>query len=310
MPILVQAISTIGRGGPTQPYTVVTWTSPLGRSTVLSDWPAGHLVQPGARGLDMPTFKAYESESPQIHGTHRDGVKGNAREIMIPVVIYSNDSRDAFLARKRRLLTDLSPLDGDSGRGKLTLTEPDGSSRSITAIYAAGAEGSEDLDAAGRRWTAYGLTFTCESPFWDGQPIGRTFRAGVDTPFFPGGVPWEVADSQVLGIGVEIFNPGNVPAFPIWTIRGPMTAATFTHPTRGSWTLTRSLSSGDIAVIDTRERIQSALLNGVTNLWPNIDEAAVLWPLTSGMNTVDLVVTGSTTDTRVEFQVTPRYLTS
>lgn len=310
MPILAQEISTVGRGGPTQPITIVKWTSPLGRSTILSDWPAGHLVQPGARGLDMPTWKAFETESPQIHGNHREGVKANAREIMIPVVIYSNDGRAAFLDRKRRLLTDLSPLDGDGGRGTLTLTEPDGSSRSITAIYASGAEGSEDLDAAGRRWTAYGITWTCESPFWDGAPIGRGFRAGVDAPFFPSGVPWEVSDSQVLGTGVEIFNPGNVDAYPVWTIHGPMTSATFTHPAGGAWTLTRTLDADDVAVIDTRERIESALLNDVTNLWPDIDEAAVLWPLKPGRNAVDLVITGSTTDTLVEFKVTPRHLTS
>ncbi|WP_141575835.1 phage tail domain-containing protein [Actinomadura sp. WMMA1423] len=310
MPIMAQRISDVGQGGPAQSLTTVKWTSPLGRVTHLSDWPTGYLVQPGARGLDMPTFKAYETESPQIHGNRRTGTKANAREIMIPVVIYSHDGRAAFLERKRQLLKDLSPLDGDGGRGTLTLTEPDGSSRSITAIYASGAEGSEDLDAAGRRWTAYGLTWTCESPFWEGKPFGRSFRAGVVENFFPSGVPWEVADSQVLGADVRIFNPGDVQAFPVWTLRGPMESATFTHPAAGTWTLTRTLALGDVAVIDTRERIKTALLNDAVDLWPNIDEAAVLWPLLSGENRVDLVVTGSTPDTVVEFEVTPRYLSA
>ncbi|MGI5201624.1 hypothetical protein ACQEU6_08590 [Spirillospora sp. CA-108201] len=310
MPIMAQRISDIGRGGPAQPFTTVKWSSPLGRVTHLSDWPTGYLVQPGARGLDMPTFKAYESESPQIHGNRRTGTKANPREIMIPVVIYSHDGRAAFLERKRQLLKDLSPLDGDLGRGTLTLTEPDGSARSITAIYASGAEGSEDLDAAGRRWTAYGLTWTCESPFWEGDPFGRPFRAGVVQDFYPSGVPWEVSDSQVLGADVRIFNPGDVQAFPVWTIHGPMESAVFTHPAAGTWTLTRTLALGDVAVIDTRERIKSALLNDAVDLWPNIDEAAVLWPLLSGENRVDLIVTGSTPDTVVEFTATPRYLSA
>jgi phage-related protein len=307
---LAKTITSIETGGPTPDLTTVTWTSPLGRSTVLSDWPSGYLVQPGARGLDMPTFKAFEDESPTIHGNRRRATKANAREIMIPVVIYADDGRQAFLARKRRLLEDLSPLDGDDGRGTLTLTEANGSARSITAIYASGAEGSEDLDAAGRRWISYALTFVAESPFWLGTDIGREFRAPNDEPFFPFGIPWAVADSQVLGAGVQIVNPGNVPAYPIWTINGPISRATFTHPSGGSWTLTRDLTGGDVAVVDTRERIGTALLNGAENLWPDIDETAVMWPLLPGLNTVDLIVTGSTSDTVVSFRLTPRYLTS
>ncbi|MER6809994.1 hypothetical protein ABT299_12005 [Spirillospora sp. NPDC000708] len=69
------------------------------------------------------------------------------------------------------------------------------------------------------------------------------------------------------------------------------------HPTGGSWTRTRNLSAADVAVIDCRERIETAILNGTENLWSNIDEAAVLWPLLRGTNTVDLVVAGSTSAT-------------
>ncbi|MER6809992.1 hypothetical protein ABT299_11995 [Spirillospora sp. NPDC000708] len=310
MPIYTQQITDIGTHGPPPELTTVTWESPLGQVTILSDWPSGYLVQPGARGLDMPTFKAYEDESPGIHGNRRRDTKANAREIMIPIAIYADDGRPAFLERKRRLLRDLSPLDGD-GRGTLTLTEADGSSRSITAIYASGAEGAEDADSAGRRWITYGLTFMCESPFWLGPEFTRTFRGvGDDTPFFPSGVPWVVSDSQVLGTGVKITNPGDVPAFPVWTISGPISAATFTHPAGGSWTLTRNLSAADVAVIDCRERIETAILNGTENLWPNIDEAAVLWPLLRGTNTVDLVVAGSTSATTVKVRLQPRYLSA
>ncbi|MUN40914.1 phage distal tail protein [Actinomadura litoris] len=87
-------------------------------------------------------------------------------------------------------------------------------------------------------------------------------------------------------------------------------AATFTHPTGGSWTLSRDLSASDVAVIDCRERIETAVLNGTENLWPNIDEAAVLWPLLRGTNTVDLLASGATSGTTVKVRLRPRYLSA
>lgn len=306
MPILVSAITGAGSAGQPPELTTVTWTSATGAVTILSDWPSGWLVQPGIRGLDMPVWQAYEDESPSIDGNFRRGTRAKAREIMIPLVIFADEGRTAFMARKRALLAAMNP---QAGMGTLTLTEPDGSLRRISAYYSAGAEGTQDVDTSGRRWVSYGLTFTCPSPFWLGADVGRTFRVSAGGSFFPSGVPWNVADSQVIGSHVAITNPGDVTAYPVWTIQGPATAAVFTNNLTGEvWTFTGTLLITDTLVVDCRERIKTVTLNGVTNLWPDLSVDSVLWALGDGLNDVSLTVSGSTAATVVSFALTPRYL--
>ena len=309
MPILVgTSLGGVGAIGPAPDLTDVTWTTATGRITRLSDWPSGYLVQPGARGLDMPAYVAYEDESPGIDGNYRRGTRATAREVMLPIAIYSDDGRIAFLARKRQLLRDMNP---QLGRGTITLAEADGSARSIIAFYASGAEGDETEDAAGRTWTNYNLTFTCESPYWLGDPLRKTFRVAGGGSFFPSGVPWNVSDSQVLGDHVMMTNPGDVVAFPVWTINGPMTTATFTNNDTGeTFTLTHTLVAGDTVVIDCRERVKTVLLNGTTNLWPDLDETATLFGLQPDVNDVSLDVSGTTSATQITLDLVPRYLSA
>uniref|UniRef100_UPI000527F9E0 phage distal tail protein n=4 Tax=Streptomycetaceae TaxID=2062 RepID=UPI000527F9E0 len=72
--------------------------------------------------------------------------------------------------------------------------------------------------------------------------------------------------------------------------------------------LTRTITGTDTIVIDTRERRQTALLNGVTNLWPNLSDASSLWALETGVNDLTLTVAGSTSATSVRMTYQPRYL--
>ncbi|SCD43660.1 Phage tail protein [Streptomyces sp. Termitarium-T10T-6] len=117
-----------------------------------------------------------------------------------------------------------------------------------------------------------------------------------------------MGDSQVLG-SVTVDNDGDDDAYPVWTIKGPATTVTLTNVTTGqTLALTRTITGADTIVIDTRERQQTALLNGVTNLWPDLSDDSSLWPLETGVNDLSLTVAGSTTDTSVRMTYQPRYL--
>ncbi|MFE7361505.1 phage distal tail protein [[Kitasatospora] papulosa] len=289
--------------------TSVTWTSSSGRVTSLSDfddWRSGAFVMPGVAGTGLPDYTYYQDQSPSFDGSVVRGVRAGSRPITIPLHIWGLD-RPSCLTRFHRIVQDLNPA---YGPGTLTFTESDGSARRISAYYADGLNVQDDDDKTGRHWMTVVLTFSAPSPYFLGTDRTATFQVGGGSDTFLPLLPWKVRDSQVLG-AVQVINLGEVDTYPVWTIKGPATAATVTNTTTSeSFVLTKTMSSSDTAVIDTREGIKSALLNGSTNLWPNLGSSPVLWPLRPGSNDVSLTVTGTTGDSSVQLSYTARYLTA
>ncbi|MGW0920079.1 phage distal tail protein [Streptomyces sp. NPDC002755] len=313
MPILVPPayVPPEEQQGPPWPILInqmpaVSFTDPRGVTTHLSDWENGWLLQPGAKGLDMPGFAFTTDESPGVDGYELRDVHATGREIILPLAFWANDSRTAYKARRRAFVKSLNPK---RGVGTLTLTEPDGATRTIGAYYTGGIEGDESLDAAGERWCINAITFNCPSPYWIGGDVTHTWKLSVGGDFYPF-LPLEVGDSQVLG-AVTVDNVGDDRAFPVWTIKGPATSVTLTNSTSGqTLVLTRTITGTDTIIIDTRERQQTALLNGATNLWPNLSDASELWALDEGVNDLTLTVAGATSATSVSMTYQPRYLAS
>lgn len=313
MPILVPSVSVPPeeQHGPPWPMLLnqmpqVSFTDPRGVTTQMSDWERGWLLQPGAKGLDMPQYQFTTDESPGIDGYALRSVRAQGKEIILPLAFWANDSRDAYKERRRAFIKSLNPK---RGVGTLTLTEPNGAVRTIGAYYANGLEGDESTDAAGERWCINAITFAVPSPYWIGAEQSMSFKSGTGGTFFPI-LPVTVGDSQVLG-DVTIDNDGDDDAYPVWTIKGPATSINLTNNTTGATlVLTRTIIATDTIVIDTRERRQTALLNGVTNLWPDLSSASDLWPLQEGINACNLTVSGSTSATSVTLSYQPRYLAS
>ncbi|MDX3183483.1 phage tail family protein [Streptomyces sp. ME02-7008A-1] len=310
MPILVASTSTPEPQPPWEwPKRLiemprVSFTDPGGTVTMLTDWERGWLVQPGAKGLDMPSYAMATDQSPGIDGYEVRQVRAEGKTITLPIAFWANDSRAAYKARRRALIRSLNPK---RGQGTLTLTEPDGATRSIGVRYTDGMEGDESLDAAGARWCITALVFAVPSPYWNGGEVTTEWKNGTGGDFYPF-LPLTVGDSQVLG-SVTVDNDGDDDAFPIWIIKGPATSATLTNVTTGqTLVLTRTLTASDTVVIDTRERRQTALLNGVTNLWPHLSDSSTLWPLELDRNELTLTIAGSTSATSVRMTYQPRYL--
>ncbi|MEU1457630.1 phage distal tail protein [Streptomyces avermitilis] len=310
MPIFVRPSGNLPGGinpPPVQPLEVpsLSWTDARGRVTLLSDWESGWVLQPGIRGLDLPGYDFYTDASPGIDGNALRGLRAQAREVFLPLAFFDVD-RSGFMTRKRSFFRTLNP---SLGLGTLTLTESDGSFRSIEAYYVSGAEGDFGQDTSGLHWQTVGLTFSCPSPYWLGAAVHQEYAAGATGNFFPV-LPVKVRDSQVLG-NTTIDNPGDATSFPVWTIHGPATSAVVTNNTTGlSFSVTASLGSSDVLVVDCRERVQTAALNGTTNWWPNLATDSDLWGLEPGENDVSLTLVGTDSNTTVQLDYQPRFLTA
>lgn len=289
-----------------QPGPVVTWTSADGQTITLTDPDMGFFIRPGHRGFGMAPYELHTQTSAAVDGDRITGVRAAAREIMLPLHVYA-DGRPAAVARFHALVRSMRPKRGD---GTLTVAAANGQRRSIAARYVEGMEGRETHGEAGPDWWNFGIVLHASQPYWRADQTHLQFQtAGPEQTFFPFGPDWPVTDSQVIGLDMTIPNPGDVEAYPLWRLHGPLASgAVFRNNEIGrEWALGRDLAMGDVAVVDCRQRAQTAVLNGTINLWPDLSDGAVLWPLAPGDNTVDMVVGGTTGETLIELDYTPRY---
>lgn len=187
--------------------------------------------------------------------------------------------------------------------GTLTVARGDGSARAIDVYYEDGFAG-----AAGENWVFANPVLTLLAPegFWRDTQLTSEYRE-----FVSGGTPYldpypTVSSSQVLG-DATITNPGEVTAWPEWTVTGPASAVTGTNNTTGqTFTLTYSLSLGETLTITTLQPTATGpagqnIISGLN--WPT----AQLWPLLPGDNEVEFNVDGSAAGTSITLSYYPRY---
>lgn len=120
-------------------------------------------------------------------------------------------------------------------------------------------------------------------------------------------------ESGGTGGSTMIVNNGDVEAWPVWTIRGPMTKLTAINDTVGGrFSLTHTLLTEQIITITTNR--PSVRGPGDANLTGKIDWfnplGCELWPLLDGENKIRFQVDGAGPGTRVQLDFTPRYETA
>lgn len=155
-----------------------------------------------------------------------------------------------------------------------------------------------------RGWASYGVSLIADDPFWTGEAVRRVW-AQSDAVDFYGGVAkapvFHISSGSQLSTA-KITNEGDLEAWPVWTITGPLTSVTVgVDGETVQWNV--ALTSTDILVIDTDPQVQSAWLNGtdVTDQLGTADFA----PIPAGLErplSLTMAGTGS-----VEARITPRF---
>lgn len=290
----------------------LTWTGAGGQVIRLTDDQAGYILMPGIRGLELPGYHHYVRESGALDGHIVTGTRALARELFLPVYVHGNDRTEA-VARRGQLAMAMNPTPvNGGGTGVLEVADRSGTRRRITARYVDGMEGDEGDDQAGNYWCTYGITLTADDPFWELDPVRRTWRIEGTTDLWLPVPPLKVRASEVIGEGMTMNNPGTSHAWPVWTITGPVGAGAIMRNTSTGEELefTRALADGEAVTIDTRPRRKSVRFQDGANAFRHLKRGSRLWPLAPGTNTVDVMLTGAEQGASLHLEYVPLDITT
>lgn len=239
----------------------MTWQGWDGTVWDLTDGTAGlFLVPTGVRGLAMPPIDRFTQESPAVAGTRWRGSRAGEREVFWPLYIFSDGTAQDWVDYDRAFWRTMHP----DLPGVWTVAQPDGTMRSLTARFADDGDHSFQQDPAKTGWELYAITLVAEQPYWQGTPIIRTWRGGTGTSGFfgAGAPPFTIGSGATLDVAT-IDNPGDVPAYPVYTISGPTTSVTVGIGGR-IVEVPFAIASGQSLTIDTGPTAQTAFdSNGV-----------------------------------------------
>jgi hypothetical protein len=276
----------------------MAWTGWDGSEWALTDPDSGvFLTDKGVEGLGMPTHQAWVGESPATHGQYYRGFVVEPRPVFWPVYLYSDDGSDAWLERDRAFWRSLQP----GMHGTWSVTTPRGGKRSLSCRFVDDGRHAFQYDPMFRGWASYGVSLIADNPFWTGEPVRRTWSDGPDSDFYAQRMPLSISSASTLS-SAAMTNEGDLEAWPVWTIKGPLTSVTVGVDGRTvQWNV--ALTATDILVIDTDPTVQSAWLNGVdvTDQLGTADFA----PIPAGYElplSLTMAGTGS-----VEASITPRF---
>lgn len=272
----------------------------------------GFWEAPGKKGFHGTTYQHYRDESPMVAGAFWRGVRATPKELFLPIVIR-DPNRDLVLAKRRAIARALSPVRG-SGECVIASTWPDGSVRRINARYVDGLEGGEQGPGDwGVTVIKYGLRFIADDPYFYGDEITENYSLAPQTrtelPIPGADTFFEVVSSPLLAAGSVVTNLGDVDSYPIWNFIGPFTQIIAQNATSGkTFTIVHTAATSANTLSLVTEPGESYLVdeNGV-NRWDKLTAGYQLWPLKSGDNTVNISLTGPTTDSAAILRYRPLY---
>jgi hypothetical protein len=239
----------------------------------------------GRKGFGVSPTRLVMREGAAEGSRHRR-TKRLARSIDFPLAIFGADREEVENSFRRfvRLVQD------DVTAPRLVATYPDGS-RVYTEIHFSGGldpvYGSDDTQ--GRDFAKCQSSFISPSPYWtDEDAINYPFNFNVDASddnWVEDMAEMPLISSQTAG-SVSIENPGDVAAYPVWTLQGPMD--TFSASYRGQgFTYTEHIALGETITVNTVTKTVTDQ-DGV-NKYGALGTAPKLFPIPKGSATVDIL---------------------
>ncbi|WP_345600351.1 hypothetical protein, partial [Thermocatellispora tengchongensis] len=195
----------------------MTWTGWDGSIWDLTTRASGLYLRRGVRGLGAPEHERRFSVSPGIPGSRHKGHRIVDREVFWPVRLWHDKSSVGFVQRDGAFWRTMDP----DQPGVWTVDVPGTGRRYLDCRFDAEEAGSFDLNPVRQGWADYGIRMLADRPLFYGDVRRRTWAEPEEQNFFGGSVgfgpPFIIGSGSNTGTA-SIDNPGDVPAYPAWTV--------------------------------------------------------------------------------------------
>jgi phage-related protein len=256
---------------------------------------SNYVLNPDFVGFGIPPAQVRIEPSAGDGGVFRHSKRG-VREIDMSVTILGADHEDVQtkLRRLSRLIQDTS------GPTQIVAEYEDGETLTLEAHYVGGAE-SQWGSNAGLTWNRWALSFHCPNPYWQSETVedftvttGNTGRG-----LLPQLSKLKVTSSQVFGV-ITIDNQGDVPAYPIWYFRGPLSDLTVSNGTQ-SFGFSVAIEEGETITVNTETG--EVFDDGNNNRYSDLLPAPKLFRIPPGVSSISVngVAASSQAQARLEF---------
>jgi len=281
---------------------LIEWVGADGSVWELSNWKSGvFLTQGGVEGLSRPQHTDWIAPlSPAIHGQDFTGYVVEPRKVFWPIYLYADGGSAEFRSRDRAFWETMRP--DTPGVWRYT---SEGETRELVCRFQDDGGHAYNRDPHYFGWATYGISLVADDPFWKGAPIERTFKDDEPVNFYGGpalkGPPFYISSASRMA-NAKMTNPGDVEAWPVWTVTGPAENTRLGVGGR-QVTVPFKIIAGQTLTIDTDPLDQTAWLDGVdvTDRLGDYDFA----PIPRGKDeALSLFVEGSGT---VTARIVPRY---
>lgn len=284
----------------------VKWEGADGRVWDLTRGPNVNLTQAGVAGLGMLAAETFVRTSATLDGQVVTGWKAKPRDIFLPIDVFSVRSELEWFSLQTALNRSFRP----DRPGTLHVTDPLGNVRHIAARRVADGDQALEVDPTVDMALETGFTLVADDPWYLGPLVEHEFTdaAGARRGFYPG--PGEtgfyLAPATFTG-AATVRNPGDVDAWPIWVLQGPVSE--FRIEVGGRVIAGRfDIPSGATLRIDTRPQRKSAMLTSaaglVTNVSPQLGQVQFARIPDGEAVPVSVVIAGTG---RALVQLHPRY---
>ncbi|MDQ4502187.1 hypothetical protein [Sinomonas sp. ASV322] len=216
------------------------------------------IVREGVEGLSFPAYQHIVQESPALAGQWHRGSRAKARRVFWPLCIWADASSDAWAVRDAAFWASLGDTLEPGQTGTWTVVTPAGSRRHLACRFEDDGGHAFSHDPFQKGWEVYGIAMAADGPYWASDPISQAWGASASRAFLPSapGEPYWVTSGSLLG-AASITNPGDVPAWPRWTVVGGSTSVS--AGVGGSVVeIPFPVPHGKAVVVDTDPRAQTA----------------------------------------------------
>ena len=250
-------------------------------------------------GFGIPPAQVRIENSAGDGGVFRHSKRG-VRDVDLPITVLGTD-RNAVQTKLRRLSRLLQDT---SGPTKIKATYSSGESLTLDAHYVGGAESQWGADA-GLVWNKWVLSFQCPNPYWESDALEefRVTTGNTGRGLLPQLSKLKVTSSQVYGV-ITVDNSGDVPAYPVWFVRGPISDVVISNGTQ-SFSFTETVNDGETITVNTATGEVTDDLG--TNRYSILGPAPKLFRIDPGVSSISVNGVAATEAAEVRLDYSPLY---